>query len=78
MIPIKPLFRLLRPHQWLKNSFVFVGLLFGHAWADLARLEQVGWAFAAPATGQWFGETPHGADADGELFRRGFRPGCVQ
>ncbi|MBP9712711.1 MAG: decaprenyl-phosphate phosphoribosyltransferase [Sterolibacterium sp.] len=47
MIPIKPLFRLLRPHQWLKNSFVFVGLLFGHAWADLARLEQVGWAFAA-------------------------------
>lgn len=27
------LLRLLRPHQWLKNAFVFVGLVFGHAWA---------------------------------------------
>jgi HAD superfamily hydrolase (TIGR01490 family) len=25
--------RLMRPHQWLKNGFVFVGLVFGHAWA---------------------------------------------
>jgi 4-hydroxybenzoate polyprenyltransferase len=23
----------MRPHQWVKNAFVFVGLLFGHAWA---------------------------------------------
>jgi 4-hydroxybenzoate polyprenyltransferase len=29
-----PLIRLLRPHQWVKNGFVFVGLLFGHAWRD--------------------------------------------
>lgn len=29
-----PLIRLMRPHQWLKNGFVFVGLLFGHAWRD--------------------------------------------
>lgn len=29
-----PLIRLLRPHQWLKNGFVLIGLLFGHAWAD--------------------------------------------
>ncbi len=28
------LIHLLRPHQWLKNGFVFVGLLFGHAWHD--------------------------------------------
>jgi HAD superfamily hydrolase (TIGR01490 family) len=25
--------RLMRPHQWVKNAFVFVGVLFGHAWA---------------------------------------------
>jgi len=31
---VKALWRLLRPHQWLKNGFVFVGLLFGHAWHD--------------------------------------------
>ncbi|MDD5249975.1 MAG: decaprenyl-phosphate phosphoribosyltransferase [Rhodocyclaceae bacterium] len=33
-----PLLRLLRPHQWLKNGFVFVGVLFGHAWRDPALL----------------------------------------
>ncbi|MES1982986.1 MAG: decaprenyl-phosphate phosphoribosyltransferase [Pseudomonadota bacterium] len=29
-----PLLRLMRPHQWIKNSFVLTGLLFGHAWHD--------------------------------------------
>jgi HAD superfamily hydrolase (TIGR01490 family) len=24
--------KLMRPHQWVKNAFVFVGILFGHAW----------------------------------------------
>ncbi len=33
--------RLLRPHQWLKNGFVFVGLLFGHAWNDVATVQTV-------------------------------------
>lgn len=28
------LWRLMRPHQWLKNSFVFTGLFFGHVWHD--------------------------------------------
>ena len=42
-----PLIRLLRPHQWLKNGFVFLGLLFGHAWADPVKLGQALWAFAA-------------------------------
>ena len=26
--------RLIRPHQWIKNGFVFVGVVFGHAWMD--------------------------------------------
>jgi HAD superfamily hydrolase (TIGR01490 family) len=25
--------KLMRPHQWAKNAFVFVGVLFGHAWS---------------------------------------------
>ena len=29
-----PYFELLRPHQWIKNAFVLVGLVFGHAWRD--------------------------------------------
>jgi 4-hydroxybenzoate polyprenyltransferase len=28
------LLRLMRPYQWVKNAFVFTGLLFGHAWHD--------------------------------------------
>jgi 4-hydroxybenzoate polyprenyltransferase len=27
---------LLRPPQWVKNAFVLVGLVFGHAWRELA------------------------------------------
>jgi 4-hydroxybenzoate polyprenyltransferase len=42
-----PLISLLRPHQWLKNGFVFVGLLFGHAWSDPGKLGQALAAFAA-------------------------------
>lgn len=31
---VRPLVRLARPHQWIKNGFVFVGLVFGHGWSD--------------------------------------------
>jgi 4-hydroxybenzoate polyprenyltransferase len=41
------LIRLLRPHQWLKNGFVFVGLLFGHAWHDERIVVLAGLAFLA-------------------------------
>jgi len=41
------LLRLMRPHQWVKNTFVLTGLLFGHAWHDAALVTQVLFAFAA-------------------------------
>src|SRR3977135_469777 len=28
------LVRLMRPHQWIKNGFLFVGVVFGHGWSD--------------------------------------------
>lgn len=33
--------RLLRPKQWVKSLFVFVGLLFGHAWGDASLVWRV-------------------------------------
>jgi len=41
------LLRLMRPYQWVKNGFVFTGLLFGHAWHDPKLVTQVVVAFAA-------------------------------
>ena len=41
------LIRLLRPHHWVKSLFVFVGLLFGHAWGDAS----VVWRVLAAAGG---------------------------
>ncbi len=41
------LLRLMRPHQWVKNGFVFTGLLFGHAWHDSALVWQVVWVALA-------------------------------
>ncbi|MFA7291369.1 MAG: decaprenyl-phosphate phosphoribosyltransferase [Rhodocyclaceae bacterium] len=44
---MKAWIRLLRPHQWIKSGFVFVGLLFGHGWSDSALVMQVLLAAAA-------------------------------
>jgi 4-hydroxybenzoate polyprenyltransferase len=41
------LLRLMRPHQWVKNSFVLTGLLFGHAWHDPALVTKAVIAFVA-------------------------------
>ena len=41
------LLRLMRPHQWVKNTFVFTGLLFGHAWHTPGLVTQVVISFIA-------------------------------
>jgi 4-hydroxybenzoate polyprenyltransferase len=38
---------LARPSQWIKNGFVLVGLLFGHAWADVASVKSALAVFVA-------------------------------
>jgi 4-hydroxybenzoate polyprenyltransferase len=47
MSQVSSLIRLMRPQQWVKNGFVLVGLLFGHAWNDPTRLTQALLACAA-------------------------------
>lgn len=37
----KEMLRLMRPHQWLKNGFVLVGLFFAHAWHEAALVQAV-------------------------------------
>ncbi|WP_301102287.1 decaprenyl-phosphate phosphoribosyltransferase [Propionivibrio sp.] len=44
---LKPYLKLLRPHQWVKSGFVFVGLLFGHAWQQPLLVQKVVLAAAA-------------------------------
>jgi len=44
---LSALIKLLRPHQWLKNFFVFAGLLFSQLWSDTVFVERVLLAFAA-------------------------------
>jgi len=39
--------RLMRPHQWIKNGFVFVGLIFGHGWTDEGLVVEALMLFAA-------------------------------
>ena len=41
------LLHLMRPLQWVKNGFVLVGLMFGHAWNDPTRVTQALLACAA-------------------------------
>ena len=44
---LSALIKLLRPHHWLKNSFVLAGLLFSQLWSDTVFVERVLLAFAA-------------------------------
>ncbi len=44
---LKALVQLARPHQYLKNGFIFLPLFFGHRLHDLQALAPACWAFAA-------------------------------
>jgi 4-hydroxybenzoate polyprenyltransferase len=44
---IRALVRLMRPHQWVKNGFVFLGVVFGHGWDAPALLTGALALFAA-------------------------------
>jgi 4-hydroxybenzoate polyprenyltransferase len=47
MQQLRHLIALMRPHQWLKNVFVFAGLLFSKAWTDGPLVGRILLAFAA-------------------------------
>lgn len=44
---LRQLFALMRPHQWVKNAFVFAGLLFSHTWGNGPLVQRVVYAFLA-------------------------------
>ncbi len=46
-LSLPALTRLMRPHQWLKNVFVFAGLVFSQSWRDGVTFSHVLLAFAA-------------------------------
>ncbi len=41
------LIRLMRPHQWIKNGFLFIGVVFGHGWSDAGLVAEALVLFAA-------------------------------
>jgi decaprenyl-phosphate phosphoribosyltransferase len=47
MLKVKPYLELARPHQYVKNGFVWLPILFGHRLQDWHALGQTFWAFVA-------------------------------
>jgi decaprenyl-phosphate phosphoribosyltransferase len=47
MPPTPPLIKLMRPHQWLKNGFVFAGLVFSQRWQEAPLVLAIVLAFVA-------------------------------
>ncbi len=72
-----PAWTLLRPHQWLKNGFVLVGLLFGHYWNDpgLVMAVAIGFvAFCMASSAVYVFNDYHDREADARHPRKKMRP----
>lgn len=77
MSRLKPYLKLLRPHQWVKSGFVFVGLLFGHVWGDLVLVHQVllaAAAFALAASAVYVGNDLADRERDRQHPEKRHRP----
>ena len=69
--------RLLRPQEWIKNGFVFVGILFANAWRQPQMLEQVvvtAAAFCLIASGVYIFNDLLDRDQDRAHPRKSLRP----
>ena len=71
------LLKLMRPHQWTKNLFVFTGLIFGHAWTDAGLVQSVilaAVAFSLLSSGVYIVNDIVDAESDRQHPRKKFRP----
>ncbi|MCG6976604.1 MAG: decaprenyl-phosphate phosphoribosyltransferase [Acidiferrobacterales bacterium] len=77
MYIILHLLKLMRPHQWTKNLFVFTGLIFGHAWADSSLVQAVilsAVAFSLLSSGVYIVNDIVDAESDRQHPKKKFRP----
>jgi len=77
MSRLAPYLKLLRPHQWVKSGFVFVGLLFGHAWQEPLLVREVALAaaaFALAASAVYVGNDLADRERDREHPQKRLRP----
>jgi 4-hydroxybenzoate polyprenyltransferase len=71
------LWRLLRPRQWVKSSFVFTGILFANSWRQLPLLRQVvlaALAFSLMASGVYIVNDMLDKASDLNHPRKKYRP----
>ncbi|MCL2829622.1 MAG: decaprenyl-phosphate phosphoribosyltransferase [Betaproteobacteria bacterium] len=71
------LLRLMRPHQWVKNGFVFVGLIFSHRWSEPLLIEQViqaAIAFSLAASCVYIGNDIADRERDRQHPKKALRP----
>jgi 4-hydroxybenzoate polyprenyltransferase len=74
---LAPYLKLLRPYQWVKSGFVFVGLLFGHAWDDPLLVHRVllaAAAFALAASAVYVGNDLADRERDRQHPEKRLRP----